>query len=202
MYVVIEGVDTAGKSTQIDILKEKFPQAVFTKEPGGTALGLKLRTMALGGEAQSNIAEMFLFLADRAEHIVEVIKPNLDNTIISDRSVISGISYATKFPLDEMIELNKTATSNILPSHVIILELSKETLISRLSQKENDSIELRGIDYLLNIQNRMKETVKKLNLNHIVIDAGLSIKEIETKIEDFLKWVNRLFKAWGVWKIS
>ena len=107
MYVVIEGVDTAGKSTQIDILKEKFPQAVFTKEPGGTALGVKLRTMALGGEAKSNIAEMFLFLADRAEHIVEVIKPNINNTIISDRSVISGIAYATKFPLDEMIELNK-----------------------------------------------------------------------------------------------
>ncbi len=187
MYVVIEGVDTAGKSTQINILKEKFPQAVFTKEPGGTALGLKLRTMALGGEAKSNVAEMFLFLADRAEHIVEVIKPNINNTIVSDRSVISGIAYATKFPLDEMIELNKIATSNIMPSHVIILELSKEELISRLSQKENDSIELRGIDYLLNIQNRMKETVKKLNLNHVIIDAGLSIKEIETKIEDFLK---------------
>ncbi len=186
MYVVIEGVDTAGKSTQISALKSKFPEAIFTKEPGGTDLGVKLRTMALGGEAKSNIAEMFLFLADRAEHIVEVIKPNINNTIISDRSVISGIAYATKFPLDDMIELNKTATSNILPSHVIILELSKNELVSRLSAKENDSIELRGIDYLLNIQNRMKETVKKLNLNHVVIDASLSIEEIENKIEDFL----------------
>src|SRR6056300_1046946 len=155
MYVVIEGVDTAGKSTQISALKSKFPEAIFTKEPGGTDLGVKLRTMALGGEAKSNIAEMFLFLADRAEHIVEVIKPNINNTIISDRSVISGIAYATKFPLEEMIELNKTATSNILPSHIIILELSKDELVNRLSAKENDSIELRGIDYLLNIQNRM-----------------------------------------------
>ena len=69
MYLVIEGIDTAGKSTQLDILNKKFPQAVFTKEPGGTALGIKLREMALSGEAKSKTAEMFLFLADRAEHI-------------------------------------------------------------------------------------------------------------------------------------
>ena len=52
MYAVIEGIDTAGKSTQIEILKSKFPDAILTKEPGGTELGLKLRTMALGGEAK------------------------------------------------------------------------------------------------------------------------------------------------------
>jgi len=66
------------------------------------------------------------------------------------------------------------------------LELSKEELISRLSKKENDAIELRGIEYLLNIQERMKETVKELKLKHIFIDAKLSIKEIELKIEEFI----------------
>ena len=59
-------------------------------------------------------------------------------------------------------------------------------LLERLSQKENDSIELRGIDYLINIQNRMKETIKRLNINHIIIDASLKIEEIEKKIEDFI----------------
>ena len=94
MYVVIEGIDTAGKSTQLEILSKKFSDAIFTKEPGATKLGSKLREMALNGEAKSKIAEMFLFLADRAEHIEEVIKPNIDKMIISDRSVISGIAYA------------------------------------------------------------------------------------------------------------
>ena len=80
MYAVIEGIDTAGKSTQLELLKEKLPYAIFTKEPGGTPLGIKLRNMALDGEAKSKIAEMFLFMADRAEHIEEVIKNNKNHS--------------------------------------------------------------------------------------------------------------------------
>ena len=186
MYVVIEGIDTAGKSTQLELLKKKLPNAIFTKEPGGTKLGSKLRTMALNGEAKSKIAEMFLFMADRAEHIEEVIKKNKNNTIISDRSMISGIAYASTLSIDKLIELNLIATNNTLPTHVILLELTPSELKCRLSQKENDSIELRGIDYLINIQNRMKETIKRLNINHIFIDADLEIKEIEKRIEDFI----------------
>lgn len=186
MYVVIEGIDTAGKSTQLDILKQKYPNAVFTKEPGGTKIGIKLREMALNGEAKSKVAEMFLFLADRAEHIEEIIKPNKENMVISDRSVISGISYASSMPIEIVTSLNLIATSNILPSHVILLELSKEELIKRLSSKSNDSIESRGIDYLINIQERMKETVKTLKLKHIFIDASLSIEDIAKKIEEFI----------------
>lgn len=186
MYVVIEGIDTAGKSTQLELLRKKFPNAVFTKEPGGTTIGLKLRSMALSGEAKSKIAEMFLFLADRAEHTEEIIKKNQNKIIVSDRSLISGIAYANQLEIDKLIELNLIATSNTLPSHIILLELSTKELEFRLSQKENDSIELRGIDYLINIQNRMKETIKKLNINHIFIDASLEIEEIEKRIEDFI----------------
>lgn len=186
MYISLEGVDTAGKSTQLDILKKKYPNAIFTKEPGGTSLGLKLRGMALGGEAKSNIAEMFLFLADRAEHTQEVIKENQNSLIISDRSLISGVAYANTLEIDRLIELNLIATSNLLPTHIILLELTPKELEFRLSQKANDSIELRGIEYLMDIQNRMKETIKKLNINHIFIDASLSIEDIAKKIEDFI----------------
>lgn len=186
MYIVIEGIDTAGKSTQLDLLKSNHPQAIFTKEPGGTAIGQKLRSMALNAEAQSKIAEMFLFLADRAEHIEEVILPNLNKMIISDRSMISGIAYASSVPYEIVTTLNLIATSNTLPTHVILLELSKEELTYRLSQKENDGIEARGIDYLLDIQERMKKTIELLNINHIYIDASLSIKEISEKIEEFI----------------
>lgn len=186
MYVVIEGIDTAGKSTQLELLKKKLSKATFTKEPGGTPIGIKLREMALGGEAKSKIAEMFLFLADRAEHIEEVIKNNENKIVISDRSMISGIAYANQLDIDKLIELNLIATDNTLPTHVILLELTPKELKYRLSLKDNDSIELRGIDYLINIQNRMKETIKKLNINHIFIDASLKIEEIEKKIEDFI----------------
>lgn len=186
MYVVIEGVDTAGKSTQLEILKNKFPNAIFTKEPGGTQIGLELRSMVLEGRAKSKIAEMFLFLADRAEHIEEVVLPNRDNIVISDRSVISGIAYAQALPIEIVTSLNLIATSNILPSHVILLELTKEELTNRLSQKENDSIESRGIDYLLDIQNRMITSLDMLKINYTKIDASLSIDEIAKKVEEFI----------------
>ena len=189
MYIVIEGIDTAGKSTQLDILQKTYKDAIFTKEPGGTSLGRKLRQMVLNGEAKSKIAEMFLFLADRAEHIEEYIKNNLNKMIISDRSMISGISYASStsnLDLNILTSLNLISTNNILPSHIIILELSKEELIIRLSKKKKDFIEARGVDYLLNIQSKMKEIVNVLNLNSIIIDASLSIEEISKKIEDFI----------------
>ena len=186
MYVVIEGIDTAGKSTQIEILKNKFPNAVFTKEPGGTPLGIKLREMILEGVANSSLAEMFMFLADRAEHTKEVIEKNKNKLIISDRSFISGIAYAKDKKIDDLIELNRLATSNNFPQKVILLELDKNELEKRLSQKPNDSIEKRGIDYLLEIQARLKETILKLNIDYIFIDANLNIEIIERKIEDFI----------------
>ncbi len=186
MYIAIEGIDTAGKTTQFELLKQSYQEAIFTKEPGGTTLGVKLRAMALGGEASSNIAEMFLFLADRAEHIEQIIKPNINKLIFSDRSLISGISYAKELPMEATLALNLIATTNILPDKIILLELSKEELIYRLSQKENDSIESRGVDYLIDIQNKMKKKIKKLAIKHRFIDASLNIDEIHKEIKDFI----------------
>jgi len=186
MYIILEGIDTAGKSTQLEILQQKYPTALFTKEPGGTQLGIKLREMALNGEAKSKVAEMFLFLADRAEHSFEIIQQNQNKLIISDRGVISGIAYAKDMPLKTVIELNRIALDGVIPDKIILLELTKEELTKRLNSKENDSIENRGVDYLLEIQNRMKEAIQELNLNAIFIDASLNIEQIAKKIEDFI----------------
>ena len=186
MYLALEGIDTAGKSTQLDILNKKYKNAIFVKEPGGTKLGSKIRSIVLEGEANSKLAEMFLFLADRSQLIENIIKPNLNKMIISDRSFISGISYASFMNIQTVINLNLLAIQNILPSHIILLKLSKEDLIYRLSKKKNDAIELRGIDYLLDIQTRLQKTIKLLKLNHIIIDASLNIEDIANKIEVFI----------------
>lgn len=193
MYVILEGIDTAGKSTQLNILREKYPEAIFTKEPGGTELGIKLREMVLNGEAKSKVAEMFLFLADRAEHSFEVIKKNPDDIIISDRGFLSGIAYAKSAPLEIAISLNIMALNGAIPNKIIILRLSKETLEYRLSQKEHDSIESRGSQYLLDIQTRMIEAIELINetsehiIDTLIVDAGRSIEEVSSEIEKFLE---------------
>jgi len=186
MYVVVEGIDTAGKSTQLDLLQQKHPNAIFTKEPGGTDIGLKLRSMALNGEAKSPIAEMFLFLADRAEHIKELVEPNYNKKmIISDRSAVSGVAYALvqgEIDSKELVSLNNFATNGIYPQKVFLLRLSKEELEYRLSQKELDGIELRGSEYLLKIQDALVEATRLLGIELVIIDAKREREDITQEI--------------------
>jgi len=186
MYIAIEGIDTAGKSTQIALLAQNFPDAIITKEPGATEIGKEIREMVLSARAKSKKAEFLLFLADRAEHITEVIEPNRETKmIISDRSAVSGVAYALiqgEISKEELVTLNNFATSNIYPQKVFLLRLSKEELEYRLSQKELDGIELRGSEYLLNIQNTIIEACVLLGLELVEIDATQNREAITQEI--------------------
>lgn len=190
MYVILEGIDTAGKSTQLQKLQTIFTDAVFTKEPGGTTLGTKLRHMILHEGVKAKATEMFLFLADRAEHYALIVKENPNKLIISDRSLISGIAYALvakDFQESFLFEANKLALNNELPQKAILLKLTKEALEFRLSQKEHDVIEQRGSAYLLEIQDAMEYALEKLGINTLIVDATQSIEAIHTQILEFIK---------------
>jgi dTMP kinase len=186
MYITIEGIDTAGKSTQIESLSKEFPNAIITKEPGGTDIGKDIRNIVLSAKTKSKKAEFLLFLADRAEHMQEIIMPNIDEKmIISDRSVISGVAYAIvqgEISKTAILHMNRFATAGVYPQKVFLLRLSKEELQHRLSQKKLDGIELRGSEYLLNIQESIIEATKLLDLELIIIDATLSKEEITQEI--------------------
>jgi dTMP kinase len=193
MYIAIEGIDTAGKSTQIGNLHKHYPDAIITKEPGATSIGKEIREMVLSARAQSKKAEFLLFLADRAEHIKEVIEPNLDKIIISDRSVVSGVAYALiqgEMSQTAILHLNKFATNGIYPQKVFLLKLTKEELEYRLSQKELDGIELRGSEYLLKIQDALIEATKLLNLELVIVDATKNIEDITQEILNNMKEAN------------
>ncbi len=185
MYVAIEGIDTAGKSTQIALLQKYFSEAVITKEPGATAIGTKIREIVLSGEVQSAKAEFLLFLADRAEHMQEVVLPNLDKLVISDRSVVSGVAYALvqkNISETAILHLNRFATDGNYPEILFLLQLTKEELTYRLSQKELDGIELRGVAYLLDIQEALIKASELLGIELVIIDAAEPIEKITEKI--------------------
>jgi len=186
MYIAIEGIDTAGKSTQIEAICKKFPNAVKTKEPGATQIGKEIRKMVLSARTKSKKAEFLLFLADRAEHLQEVVQPNLQKKmIISDRSAVSGVAYALvqgEIEEKELIALNNFATNSIYPEKVFLLYLTKEELETRLSQKELDGIELRGSEYLLTIQDALIKAATLLGLQLITIDATQSRDAITKEI--------------------
>ena len=190
MVVLFEGIDTCGKSTQIELLKQNYPEIITTKEPGGTTFGIKAREILLESSIISKRAELLLFLADRAEHYEEVIQPNQDKLIISDRGFISGIGYALAnedFELDELVALNKFALQDNLPDKVILFLTDIDTLRERLSGKSLDLIELRGLEYLLSVQEHMRQSILKLGIPHLFIDATDSIENIHQTILTYLK---------------
>lgn len=192
MYIILEGIDRAGKSTQIELLRQKFKGAIFTKEPGGTPLGQKIRALVLQ-DTPTPLAEIFLFLADRAEHIQKVIEPNLDKLIFSDRGFISGIAYAhikSGLPIAKLKELNELAMQNIEPSGIVLLLLSEEELLRRMPTQELDTIEKRGVEYLLKVQMIMKELVESSSLPYLIIDASLPKQKIFHDIVDFIKEID------------
>ncbi len=190
MYILFEGIDTCGKSTQIDLLAENQPELVITKEPGGTAFGLKAREILLQDSLASKRAELLLFLADRAEHYEEIIKPNKNKIVISDRGFISGVGYALAngdFDFDELVHLNRFALEGHFPDKIVLFLTNMETLKERTSQKSLDGIELRGLEYLLEVQEHMKQSIIKLDIPHLFIDATDSIENIHQTILTYLK---------------
>lgn len=190
MYIAIEGIDTAGKSTQITKLSKHFTNAIITKEPGATEIGKEIRDIVLSARTKSKKAEFLLFLADRAEHMQEMIEPNIDKMIISDRSAVSGIAYALvqgAISKEDLVSLNNFATNKTYPEKVFLLRLTRKELEYRLSQKKLDGIELRGSEYLLSIQEAIVEATKLLNLELVEIDATQNRKLITQNILNNIK---------------
>ena len=190
MYILFEGIDTCGKSTQIELLAKNIPDLVITKEPGGTAFGVKAREILLADSLASKRAELLLFLADRAEHYQEMIKPNRDKMVVSDRGFISGIGYALAngdFDFEELVRLNRFALEDHFPDKVILFLTDLDTLKERTAAKTLDGIELRGLEYLLEVQEHMKQSIIRLQIPHLFIDATDSIENIHQSILTYLK---------------
>ena len=190
MYILFEGIDGAGKSTQIARLAAAYPQAIVTKEPGGTKLGENLREILLKENDLDKRAEILLFLADRAEHFGKIIKPNLDKMILSDRGFVSGMAYALaggNFSFEELLNLNKFALQGNFPQKIVFFKADESTLRSRLnSRAQMDGIEARGFGYLLRVQDAMEEILQKLGVRYVMIDAALDEEKITNLIKEFI----------------
>ena len=190
MYVIFEGIDGVGKSTQIARLAAVFPQAIVTKEPGGTKLGENLREILLKENGLDKRAEILLFLADRAEHSGKIIKPNSDKMILSDRGFVSGMAYALaggNFSFEELLSLNKFALQGNFPQKIVFFKADESTLRSRLgSRAQMDGIEARGFEYLLRVQDAMEEILQKLDVRYVTIDAAWDEEKITNLIKEFI----------------
>ena len=195
MYVLFEGIDTSGKSTQIELIRRLRPEALITREPGGTPFGEKARQILLETELHSRRAELLLFLADRAEHYETVVLPQrARRLVLSDRGFLSGIGYALAnggVTLQELLALNRFALRGDWPDGILFFETDAETLRRRLAAKTPDGIEARGVDYLLEVQLRMRQALEALEIPHRILDARHDIETLHRAVLDFLETLEK-----------
>jgi dTMP kinase len=133
VFVVLEGGDGSGKSTQAGLLIARLRDAgrdvVATREPGATEVGAAIRSLVLGGGDIDPRTEALLIAADRAEHVAEVIRPALERgaAVVSDRFVPSSLAYqgvARGLGVDEIARLSDWATGGLTPDLVVVLDLA------------------------------------------------------------------------------
>ena len=200
-FIVIEGIDGCGKTTQIDQLSKWLPksglikegsQLITTREPGGSQLGKKLRNLILENNENnqpSSLAELLLYSADRAEHISKIIKPALEknNWVISDRFSDSTLAYqgfGRNINLQIIKSIESIVCQGVSPDLTIFLEISPEESISRRNNKTPDRIESEGIKFLEKVNTGFKLIAKEKNWE--VISASQNIQKISDQIKKII----------------
>ena len=158
LFITLEGGDGAGKSTQISNIRSFFEEkgfvVVHTREPGGTAIGEKLRAILLdkNNDEMDPVAEMLIYAASRAQIVAEVIRPALDEgkVVICDRFTDSSVAYqGYGRGLGGMVaEVNARATSGLEPDITFWLDIDPESGKERARQTgEPDRLELEAMDF-------------------------------------------------------
>jgi dTMP kinase len=187
--VAFEGGEGCGKSTQAALLAERLG-AVLTREPGGTALGARLRSLLLDRPAHDHTpvdrrAEALLMAADRAQHVAEVIRPALERgtDVVTDRYAGSSLAYqgfGRGLPVTEVRWLSEWATGGLWPDVVILLEVPPDTAGARMDGPP-DRMEAAGRDF----HDRVVAGFHQLaatDRRWVVIDGAGTIDEVAGRV--------------------
>lgn len=157
IFITFEGIEGSGKTTQSRLLKEYLDgqgiPAIHTRNPGGTELGLKIRELVLHQGAYP-VAELLLFLADRNQHVNEVIRPaiNADKVVICDRYYHSTFAYQAggrKIDPSAIEYINDLAIEGCRPDLTFLIDVTVEEGLSRARARdpELDRIEQAGLEF-------------------------------------------------------
>jgi dTMP kinase len=157
VLITVEGVEGSGKSTQsrrlADRLRSLGHQVTLTSEPDGTTLGLAVRAVfEAEGVAPTPLAQAFLFMAARQQHVAHVIRPALtrNEIVVSDRYTDATLAYqghGQGLDLQTIRELNVLATGGVLPDLTVLLDLDPAAGMTRIGGRRLDAFERMGLDF-------------------------------------------------------
>jgi dTMP kinase len=190
IFITVEGLDGAGKSTQIDrlcrCLIDKGYEVLRTREPGGTRISDKIRALILDPQnaEMTPRTEALLYMASRAQHTDELIRPALaeGKVVISDRYADSTLVYqgvARGLPFDSLLELGAFSTTGLKPDLTVLLDGDADVLSARLENRgEKDRLEAENIQF----HRRVREGFLRLALSEPdrfrVVDATGDVETV------------------------
>jgi dTMP kinase len=188
-FVVLEGGEGCGKSTQVRLLGERLAAAGcvvrVTHEPGGTARGAQIRALLLDGDdALDPRAELLLMAADRAQHVAEVIAPALakGEVVVCDRFTPSSLVYqgvGRGLGVDEVDRVCRWAAGGVEPDIVIVLDVSDAVAAVRRPERR-DRMERAGEEFHATVRAAYRELAARFGW--VVVDGAGTPEEVHERV--------------------
>ena len=193
-FISFEGGDGSGKSTQIQILREFLEErgydVILTREPGGTPISEKIRSIILdkANSEMDDMTEALLYAAARAQLVSQVIRPALEEgkVVICDRFVDSSMAYQAyaRGLGDSVKTINAFAVGDCMPDLTILLKVNPQVGSSRIGNRERDRIELASIDFHKKVYEGYLQLEKLYPERIVGIDAADTIENISGIISE------------------
>jgi len=194
-FITFEGIDQSGKSTQLGLLAGACGKAgidtLSVREPGGTALGEKIREILLGPEHEGMDAwtEALLYAAARVQLVKEVVKPALmqGKIVLSDRYIDSSLVYqgmARDLGVERILDLNLGATGGLMPDLTFVFHLDVAASRERLAGRgtAEDRIEGEPLEFHQQVEDGYRRLEEMYPGRIVGIDGGRSIEEVHADV--------------------
>lgn len=188
-FIAFEGVDRAGKTTQLRMLADRLAQrheVVVTREPGGTPVAEAVRVLLLAEDIDMSArCEALLFAAARADHVEHVIAPALARgaVVITDRYLDSSLAYqgvARGLGLAEVEEVNVWGTQGLVPDLTFVLDLPVGASSSRDGQV--DRMEAQGTLFQARVRRALLDLADRDPHRYAVIDASPGVEQVAASV--------------------
>ena len=197
-FITLDGIDGSGKSTHLATIKNWFEQqqlpVLFTREPGGTAIGEALREILLNPATQASLrTETLLMFAARQQHLEEVILPALQQgiSVVSDRFTDATFAYqggGRGVPFADIETLENWVQGSLRPDLTIILDVPLEVSMERINRsREKDRFEQEQADFFTRVRAAYLQRAQAAPQHYAIIDSNRELAEVQAEIETILQ---------------
>lgn len=195
LFITLEGPDGSGKTTQARLLagrlREEGHEVLLTREPGGSAIGDRIRDILLdvAHEEMTPRAEFLLYSASRAQHVAQVIKPHVEkgHVVISDRFGDSSVAYqgyGHLLDLDAVREITRFATFGLLPDLTVYLDVPVEVGLGRKGKGRLDRLEANTVKFHRRVREGYLKMAREDPARWLVVDATAPVGEVHVIISE------------------